>query len=194
MASTKEKLRQLFQGEIAKPCRNLKIAQDHNFVSDLGKGNPESRVIFCGEAPGEKEDESCYPFMGRAGKFFNESLKTIGLKREQIWVSNIVKFRPTENNSRNRKPTKKEIKACLPILKKEIELIDPKIIVTLGSIALHALTGRKYKITEVSGQKLSYGGRILLSTYHPSAVMRFKKYKTQYREDFKTIKKILANL
>ncbi|TXT58666.1 MAG: DNA polymerase [Promethearchaeota archaeon] len=194
MASTREKLRQLFQGEIAKPCRNLQIAQNHKFVSDLGKGNPESMVIFCGEAPGEKEDESGHPFIGRAGKFFNESLKTIGLKREQIWVSNIVKFRPTENKTRNRKPTKKEIKACLPILKKEIEIIDPKIIVALGSIALHALTGRKYKINEVSGQKMSYDGRILLPTYHPSAVMRFKKYKMQYQEDFKTIKKLLGGL
>jgi len=193
MPSKREKLKQLFHSEISMPCKNLDISQNHTFVSDLGKGNPNSKIIFCGEAPGKKEDAKGIPFVGRAGKIFHENLKRIGLKREEIWVSNVVKYRPTEDESRNRRPKKDEIEKCLPIMKKEIEIINPEIIVTLGSIPLNALKEENYKITEVSGKKLDYEGRILFPTFHPAAAMRFKKYRKQFEENFNSLAKIIKN-
>lgn len=98
MPSKRERLKKLFQGATAEPCNQLDISKDHKFVCDLDHGNPNSILFFCGEAPGKEEDEKGIPFVGKAGKFFNKHLERIGLARENVWTSNILKYRPTDTN------------------------------------------------------------------------------------------------
>ena len=98
MPSKRERLKKLFQGATAEPCNLLDISKDHKFVCDLDHGNPNSILFFCGEAPGKEEDEKGIPFVGKAGKFFNKHLERIGLARENVWTSNILKYRPTDTN------------------------------------------------------------------------------------------------
>lgn len=188
-----EELKYLFRkSELSKKCRNLDIAQNKTFVSDLGNGNPYSPLFFVGEAPGKNEDEMGIPFQGLAGKFLNESLESIGLNREDIWIGNLLKYRPTQKNEeKNRKPKKSEINACLPLLKKEIEIVNPKIIITLGVLALNALKRKKYKLKNISGQVLKYNNRILFPTYHPAAAYRFPKIEKKFKNDLNKLKELI---
>jgi len=188
-----EKLRKLYrENKYSEECKNLDIAENKTFVSDLSNGNPNSNLFFVGEAPGKNEEEMGFPFQGQAGDIFNEYIERIGLKREDIWVGNVVPYRPTKNGkNKNRKPKKSEIVACLPILRKEIEIIDPKIIITLGVTALNSLTQNKYKLKQVSGELMQYNNKLLFPTYHPSAAYRFPKIEKKFKGDFYKLKKLL---
>lgn len=158
----------------------------------FGEGNPEAKVYFLGEAPGHSEDLKGKPFAGQAGKLFDNLLHKIGLTREDIFISNSVSFRPPNN----RDPKPNELAAFAPYIEKQIKIIDPKIIVTLGRFALAKfLPG--HKISEVHGRHreiIWHGKKItLIPIYHPAAGLRKTEVKQKLIEDFKTITKILKS-
>lgn len=155
----------------------------------LGEGNPQAEVMFIGEAPGQKEDELGRPFVGPAGQFLDELLGTIGLKREDVYISNVVKYRPPAN----RDPTPEEKEQCMPWLKMEIALIQPKVIVPLGRHALgHFFT--KLSITEAHGkpQKLTDGVSIF-PIYHPAAALHNGNLRQALYDDFRALGEFLAS-
>ena len=153
----------------------------------FGAGNSDADLMFVGEAPGAEEDRQGLPFVGRAGGFLNELLEGIGLKREDVFIANVLKCRPPGN----RDPQPEEIESCRPYLEKQVELIQPRVIGTLGNFATKLLTGKPTGITKVRGtaQEHTLGGRqvLLLPLFHPAAGLRTPKVAEQLREDFKLI-------
>ena len=154
----------------------------------LGEGNPQAEVMFIGEAPGQKEDELGRPFVGAAGQFLDELLGTIGLKREDVYISNVVKYRPPAN----REPTPEEKDQCMPWLKMEIALIKPKVIVPLGRHALgHFFT--KLSITEAHGKPQKLNDDVtVFPIYHPAAALHNGGLRQALHDDFAALGKFLA--
>lgn len=153
----------------------------------LGEGNPNTNVMFIGEAPGQKEDELGRPFVGAAGKFLDELLGSIGFKREDVYISNVVKYRPPEN----RDPTDEEKAQCMPWLQMEISIIKPKVIVPLGRHALgHFFT--KLSISEAHGkpQKLTDDVTVF-PIYHPAAALHNGGLRQALFDDFTALKAFL---
>lgn len=193
MTNKIEQLKNLYSSsEESKKCYSLAISQGHKFVSDLNNGNPDAKIFFIGEAPGKQEDLKGIPFIGDAGKNFNDNLERIGLSREDVWVGNVVRFRPTtKGEKRNRKPKKDEIEACLPLLLREIEIVDPDIIVPMGLVALQSLTGKNYNMKDVAGKVMVYEHRTMLPFYHPASEIYNKELKNKIKEDFDELGKLL---
>ncbi|ADC89579.1 phage SPO1 DNA polymerase-related protein [Thermocrinis albus DSM 14484] len=158
----------------------------------LGEGNPCSPVIFVGEAPGEEEDRQRRPFVGRAGQYLNAKLEEVGLRRQDVYITNVVKSRPPGN----RTPTAQEIASCVSYLRKEIEIIKPKVIVCLGSTALEGVMGRKMPVTKARGQIFTYpfdSGIKVLLTYHPAYVLRNPSADREFTQDLKKLLEILSS-
>lgn len=153
----------------------------------LGEGNPQARIMFIGEAPGEQEDKLGRPFVGPAGKFLDELLASIGLKREEVYISNVVKYRPPTN----REPTPEEKEQCMPWLQWEILLIRPSVIVPLGRHALgHFFT--QLSITSAHGkpQKLTDAVTVF-PIYHPAAALHNGNLRQSLFDDFQNLKSFL---
>lgn len=188
-----ELLKDLYEdSEEAKRCRSIPISKGHAFVSDLGHGNPNADLFFVGEAPGKEEDKTGIPFVGKAGEKVNRNLNDIGFDRSDVWFGNVVRYRPTSNNgSRNRKPASSEIDACLPLLLKEIEIIDPEIIVPLGLTALNALTDQHNVMSRSAGKVKQFGDRLMFPMYHPAASIYRKELKEKIKEDFRKLKTLI---
>jgi DNA polymerase len=143
----------------------------------FGDGNPLASVVLIGEAPGGDEEKQGRPFVGRAGKLLDEVLSQAGLSRDDIWITNVVKFRPTEPGAhgrrRNRPPTSEERAAFRPWLERELRIIAPDSVVCVGATAASALLGRSVKITKERGQWLEGpSGTCVLTTYHPAYLLR----------------------
>lgn len=159
-----------------------------------GDGSADADIMFIGEAPGKNEDEQGIPFVGAAGKFLTEMLAAIGLKREDIYITNVVKYRPPDN----RDPLPEEIEACMPWLHEQITIIRPKIIVTLGRHAMeHFVPGKK--ISEVHGQAFrrtfdDIGPQVFFVLYHPAAALYNGGMRQTLIEDFKKIPKVVEKL
>ena len=156
----------------------------------FGDGDPNSPILFVGEAPGEEEDRQKKPFVGRAGQYLNAKLQEVGLRREEVYITNVVKSRPPGN----RKPTKEEMASCVPYLLKEIQIIKPKLIVCLGSTALEGLLGKSLPITKYRGQVLDYPydrNIKLLLTYHPAYILRNPSAEREFVEDLKKARDLL---
>ncbi len=159
-----------------------------------GNGNANADIMFIGEAPGKNEDEQGIPFVGAAGKFLAEMLESIGLKREDIYITNVVKYRPPNN----RDPLPDEIDACMPWLHEQIKIIEPKVIVTLGRHAMeHFIPGKK--ISEVHGQAFrrtfpDIGPQVFFALYHPAAALYNGGMRGTLIEDFKKIPKVIGKL
>jgi uracil-DNA glycosylase len=150
----------------------------------FGEGNPDATILFIGEAPGRDEDEQGRPFVGRSGKLLNRALFLVGLQREDVYITNIVKCRPPGN----RTPFPEELKTGKEqLLLKQIEIIDPVVICTLGAAALCGLTEQPYKITAIRGQPIDFDGRILLPTYHPAYVLRNQAVAQTFLSDIKKV-------
>lgn len=160
----------------------------------MGEGSGDAEILFIGEAPGKKEDEQGRPFIGAAGKFLSEMLASIHLKREDIYITNIVKYRPPEN----RDPSPEEIRACVPWLHEQIRIIRPKIIVTLGRHAMeHFISGKK--ISEAHGQVFrrevdGIGEQVFYVLYHPAAALYNGGLRATLIEDFKRIPKVTGKI
>ena len=153
----------------------------------FGEGNPYSPVVFVGEAPGEEEDQLKRPFVGKAGRYLNQKLKEVGLEREEVYITNVVKSRPPGN----RKPTPKEMQSCLPYLRKEIEIINPKLIVCLGSTALEGILGKSLPVSKHRGEIIDYPFKReikVLLTYHPAYILRNPHAEKEFVEDLKKVK------
>ena len=163
----------------------------------FGEGDPGARVMFIGEAPGAKEDLSGRPFVGRAGKLLDQLLSGIGLSRENVFITNVVKCRPMKDpdnpsHARNdRPPTETEIAACLPVLKQQISIIKPEYLCTLGNSSLRALMGKEMSIGSVHGKILTYENFPLIPTYHPAAVFRNPRFKELLVADLVILKNSL---
>ena len=151
-------------------CTRCALSQGRTQVV-FGSGSPDADLMFVGEAPGFHEDQQGFPFVGQAGKLLQKLLDGIGLKRSDVYIANVLKCRPPGN----RDPQPDEIEACEPHLFRQIELIEPKVIATLGNFATKLLSGRPLGITRVHGQEqeLTIAGRsvLLYPIYHPAAAL-----------------------
>ncbi len=158
----------------------------------FGEGDPAADLMFVGEAPGYHEDQQGRPFVGAAGKLLEELLGSIGLKREQVYIANVLKCRPPNN----RDPLPAEIAACEPYLWKQIELIAPRVVCSLGNHATKLLSGKPLGITKVHGrpQAVPFGRRMvhLYPIFHPAAALYTPAMLTTLREDFRRLPEVLA--
>ncbi len=158
----------------------------------FGAGNADADLMFVGEAPGFHEDQQGVPFVGRAGQLLNELLQEQGLVRDDVFIANTLKCRPPEN----RDPTPDEIETCRPYLERQVELIEPRVICTLGNFATKLLTGSPQGITRVHGvpQERELGARTvqLFPIFHPAAGLRTPAVKEQLREDFAKLPALLS--
>jgi DNA polymerase len=152
-------------------CPHL-AARRHTVV--FGVGNPEARVMFVGEAPGEEEDLQGEPFVGRAGQLLTKMIVAMGLAREQVYIANILKCRPDmpPGSPGNRKPTRQEMDTCLPYLRAQIDVIRPEVMIALGATAVEGLLGPVGTIGKLRGNFLEYRGIPLMPTFHPSYLLR----------------------
>jgi len=161
------------------------LAKNSNPV--LGEGNPNADIMFIGEAPGQKEDELGRPFVGAAGKFLDELIESIGLKREDVYISNVVKYRPPNN----RDPLPEEKQQCMPWLQMEIALIKPKVIVPLGRHSLGHFFA-KLSITEAHGKPQKMTDSVtVFPIYHPAAALHNGNLRQSLFDDFTALKKFL---
>jgi DNA polymerase len=152
----------------------------------IGDGNPNADIVFIGEAPGAEEDKQGLPFVGRAGQFLNEMLDSIGLNREDVYITNIVKYRPPNN----RDPEPEEIAIFMPYLFKQLAIIQPSLVVTLGRHSM-AVFLPDFRISEIHGQPKRKQGLVYLPLYHPAAALYNGSMRQILMDDFKKIPKIL---
>tara|TARA_Y100000590_G_scaffold284452_1_gene320015 strand:+ start:648 stop:1355 length:708 start_codon:yes stop_codon:yes gene_type:complete len=157
-------------------------------------GNPNSSIMIIGEGPGANEDKEGKPFVGRAGKLLDKMLEAIKLNRKNVYISNVVNFRPPMN----RRPTDEEINRYLPFLKKHIEIINPKILLLLGSTALNTLIGNEVVISKARGKwvskKIGDANPEVIASFHPAFLMRQPEQKKYAWEDLKMIRKKMSEL
>jgi len=151
-----------------------------------GEGPENAEIMFVGEAPGFHEDQQGRPFVGAAGKFLDELLEIIGLKREDVFIANVIKCRPPGN----RDPLPEEIEACKPFLDRQIELIQPKLVVTLGRFSM-ARVFPKARISRIHGQPCKIGGVIYYPMYHPAAALHQPSLRRTVEEDMRRIPELL---
>jgi DNA polymerase len=154
-----------------------------------GGGNPHADIMFIGEAPGRSEDEKGEPFVGAAGKFLNELLESIGLKREDIYIANTIKCRPPDN----RDPRPEEIKTCLPYLKQQILIIQPKVIATLGRFSMN-LFFPELKISQVHGKPQIKNNLCIVPLYHPAAALYNGGQRDSHLRDFQVLKQLMEKM
>jgi DNA polymerase len=155
-------------------------------------GNPLARVMFVGEAPGRDEDIEGLPFVGRSGKLLDRMIAAIGLDRTKAYIANVIPWRPPGN----RTPTPQETQVCLPFIQRQIELVDPDVLVTLGNPSTQALLGTREGIMRTRGKWLEYhtGTRTIraMATFHPAYLLRSPSYKRMSWQDLRAIAKALA--
>ena len=167
-------------------CSSCRLAGTRTNVV-FGVGNPNADLMFIGEAPGRDEDLKGEPFVGRAGQLLTDIIKAMRLSRDDVYIANVIKCRPPEN----RNPELDELDACRPFLRRQIELIRPKVIVTLGRFALQSLTGKGAAISGARGEWLEYEGVKVMPTYHPAYLLRTPSAKKEVWAD---MKKVMAEL
>jgi uracil-DNA glycosylase family 4 len=174
----------------ASVCTKCPLSEGRTNVV-FGNGNADADLMFVGEAPGAEEDRQGVPFVGRAGKLLDELLSGIGMRREGVFVANVLKCRPPGN----RDPQPEEIETCRPYLERQVELIEPRVIATLGNFATKLLSGNPTGITKVRGtpQIRELGGRtvFLLPLFHPAAALRTPALAETLRQDMETIPDLL---
>lgn len=156
----------------------------------FGTGNENADVLFVGEAPGEKEDLSGIPFVGAAGKLLDKYLYAVDIDRERVYIANILKCRPPNN----RDPLPAEEEACLPYLREQVRLMQPKIIICLGRISAMKLIKPDFKITKEHGQWFKKGNYLMTAVYHPAALLRDPRKKEDMLLDMQNIKAKLDEL
>jgi len=154
----------------------------------FGVGNPEADLMFIGEAPGSAEDIQGVPFVGRAGQLLTKIIESIGLKREQVYIANVIKCRPPKN----RNPEADEVEQCLPFLFGQIDIIKPRIIVALGRFAAQSLLVTSETITSLRGREHQCRSSILIATYHPAYLLRNPSAKRDVWEDMKRVRTLLS--
>lgn len=174
--------------ELEKACKNCnkcKLCTTRQNVV-IGTGNKNAKIMFIGEGPGADEDIQGIPFVGKAGQLMDKALIGLGLRREEIYIANIVKCRPPQN----RNPEKDEVEACREYIETQIKLVSPQIIVLLGNVALKNILGENYGITASRGKWFEKDGIKILPTFHPAALLRDDTKKICFWKDLKMIKNV----
>ncbi|MFH0844298.1 MAG: uracil-DNA glycosylase [Pseudomonadota bacterium] len=168
-------------------CRRCKLWHGRtNLV--FGEGTPQARLVFVGEGPGKEEDLEGKPFVGEAGRLLTRIIHAMGLTREEVYICNVVKCRPPNN----RDPEEDEIRTCIPFLRKQLDLIRPQVICTLGRVAARGLLEKEIKITQERGKWQSYEGIPVMPTYHPAYLIRNPSAKRPVWEDVQKIMTLLG--
>ena len=170
--------------EVVKKCRKCRLCETRKNVV-FGVGNREADIMLIGEGPGADEDAQGEPFVGKAGKLMNMAFDMLGIKREEVYIANIVKCRPPNN----RNPQDDEAENCLDYLRNQVILVKPKIIVLLGSVALKNILGKEYGITASRGKWVEKKGILYLPTWHPAALLRDENKKIDFIKDLQLVMK-----
>jgi len=153
----------------------------------FGVGNPQARLMFVGEAPGEDEDKQGEPFVGRAGQLLTKIIEAIGMTREQVYIANIIKCRPPGN----RNPEPDEVATCEPFLFEQLAIVQPRVVVALGKFAAHSLLRTTEPITKLRGRVFAWRGASLIPTFHPAYLLRNPPAKREVWEDMKKVRELL---
>lgn len=169
-------------------CTRCKLHKQGRKQIVFGVGNPEAALMFVGEGPGADEDEQGEPFVGRAGQLLNKMIEAMGLRREQVYIANIVKCRPPGN----RTPEKDECDTCSPFLLRQIEAIKPKTIVALGAVAAKTLLGVADSMTSLRQCSYDFRGTTLFVTYHPAYLLRDPRQKAEAWKDLQKVMSFLG--
>lgn len=173
----------------ARECRACSLCEGRNTVV-FGSGDPGARLMFVGEGPGAEEDRQGLPFVGAAGELLTKIIAAIGLRRDQVYIANMVKCRPPEN----RDPHPDELAACRSYVEQQIDLVQPVVLVTLGRIAAQALLETTESLGRLRGTWHEVRGVMTRTTYHPAALLRYPKYKRPTWEDMQVVRDRLAEL
>lgn len=170
-------------------CTKCELHKSRKFAVP-GEGSINTRILFIGEAPGEQEDLQGRPFVGAAGRLLNQLLNSIGLRREEIYITNIVKCRPPAN----RAPHAEEVSACSSYLDRQMRLIKPRIVSPMGNVALRSFLGKDVPISKAHGQLISNGeNRLIFPLYHPAAALYTAKLRKVLEDDFQKLSKLSAS-
>lgn len=170
-------------------CRRCKLCE-HRTTIVFGEGSPDAKLVFVGEGPGADEDATGRPFVGRAGQLLDKIIEAIGMKREEVYIANVVKCRPPLN----RTPEPGEVETCEPFLWRQLAFIRPRVIVALGAPAFHCLSNTKEPITRARGQWRDLNGIKLMPTFHPAFLLRSPDKKREVWEDMKKVRDYLSSL
>ena len=186
-SSTSAHILATLQEEIGPACTRCKLHTLGRKQVVFGVGNPNADLMFVGEAPGADEDEQGEPFVGRAGQLLTKIIEAIGLKRDDVYIANIIKCRPPGN----RNPEPDEVEQCEPFLFRQVAAIKPKVIVALGKFAAQSLLRTTEPITRLRGRSFNYRGATLIPTFHPAYLLRNPSAKREVWEDMKKVRAIL---
>lgn len=177
----------------ASTCTRCRLSGGRTQVV-YGTGNPDADLMFIGEGPGYYEDKQGEPFVGAAGQLLNKMLEEIGIRREDVRITNVVLCRPPGN----RDPMPDEVDACTPWIQEQIAIVDPRVIVTLGNFATRFMLDKPVSISRVRGQRFALDGRTVIPTFHPAAILRgggeASSQMAALRSDFQEIKAALAEM
>ena len=173
---------------IGPDCSRCKLHKLGRTQVVFGVGNPNANLMFVGEAPGGDEDIQGIPFVGRAGQLLTKIIEAIELKREDVYIANVIKCRPPQN----RNPEPDEVDTCEPFLFQQIDIIRPTVIVALGKFAAQALLRTLDPISRLRGRVFEYRGATLVPTFHPAYLLRNPSSKREVWEDMKLVKRLLA--
>ena len=168
--------------ESIKDCNKCKLCKTRQNIV-FGTGNKHAKLMFIGEGPGADEDRLGEPFVGRAGKLMNLAFETLGIDRKEVYIANVVKCRPPGN----RNPEEDEAVACLNYLRNQVILVQPEIIVLLGSVALKNILGKEYGITASRGKWVEKKGIKYMLTWHPAALLRDETKKIDFIKDLQKV-------
>ena len=168
--------------ESIKGCNKCKLCKTRQNIV-FGIGNKQAKLMFIGEGPGADEDRLGEPFVGRAGKLMNLAFETLGINRQEVYIANVVKCRPPGN----RNPEEDEAVACLDYLRNQVILVQPEIIVLLGSVALKNILGKEYGITASRGKWVEKKGIKYMPTWHPAALLRDETKKIDFIKDLQKV-------
>lgn len=175
--------------EIGPACTRCKLCTLGRSQIVFGVGNPKARLMIVGEAPGEDEDKKGEPFVGRAGQLLTKIIEAIGMTRDQVYIANVIKCRPPNN----RNPEPDEVASCEPFLFRQIDVIQPRVIVPLGKFAAQCLLKTVEPITKLRGRQFEYRGSVLIPTFHPAYLLRNPSAKREVWEDMKKVRAILQS-
>ena len=174
--------------DIGPDCSRCKLHTLGRRQDVFGVGNPNADLMFVGEAPGADEDIQGEPFVGRAGQLLTKIIEAIELKREDVYIANVIKCRPPGN----RNPEPDEVEQCEPFLFRQIDLIKPRVIVALGKFAAQCLLKTDAPITRIRGREFTYRDAVLIPTYHPAYLLRNPSAKRDVWEDMKRVRALLS--
>ncbi len=172
--------------QVVAACRKCPLCEGRTHTVP-GEGDPAARLMLVGEGPGQTEDATGRPFVGQAGALLDDILRAIEIPRERVFIANVVKCRPPKN----RTPLPEEQEACLPYLRRQVELVRPKVLVALGATAAAALLGTRKSLGEFRGKVHRWGGIPLVATYHPAALLRNPNWKRPTWDDVRIARQLL---